>query len=156
MFGWLSAARSSASRPNRATRSRSSATDGGRSFDPPLRVDEGWEETRLYREWKSQALGALGDPPVHRAEATNLTVLSDHWMEQEIASLGALGQFELALERAQIWAAARPQKIGPRAALVRLHHAMGDATARDEAIERLLALETRDLNELAVVLERAA
>jgi tetratricopeptide (TPR) repeat protein len=69
-------------------------------------------------------------------------------MEQDIASLGALGQFELALERAQVWAAARPQKIPPKAALVRLHHAARNEPARDAAVEALLAIDTRDLNEL--------
>jgi tetratricopeptide (TPR) repeat protein len=115
----------------------------------PLRADDGWEETRLYAEWKTKVLAAVGDPPPHRGErAPDLTVLSDHWMEQEIAGLGALGQFELAIERAQVWASARPQKIGPRAALVRLWHAAGDHPARDEAIEAMLSIDSRDLNEL--------
>ena len=118
------------------------------ALENPLRVDEGWEDTRLFGEWKSQVAASIGAAPAFEEPKVDLTVLSDHWMEQEIASLGASAEFELAIERAELWSASRPNKIAPKAALVRLHHAAADSSARDEAVEKLLAIETRDLNDL--------
>jgi tetratricopeptide (TPR) repeat protein len=114
----------------------------------PLRVDTGWEEMSLFKEWKAQALASLGEPEPFRAPGPEVNVLSDHWIDQEIASLGASGQFALGLERARLWASVRPQKIRPKAALVRLHHALLDHEGRDRMIDSILELETQDLNEL--------
>ncbi len=117
--------------------------------DNPLRGDAGWEETPLYTEWK-RGSSSLGEPPEspEPAGAEDVTVLSDHWIEQEIASLGASGQFDLAIERAELWTALRPSKIGPKSALVRLYHAAREVAARDRVIETILASGTVDLNEL--------
>lgn len=118
----------------------------------PLRADAGWQQTPLYQQWKAQApLDSLGEPPIpvdDAAKGKEITVLSDYWIEQEIAGLGASGNFELALERAELWARLRPHKVRPKCALVRLLDASGNQSERDRILDEMVAMDVHDLNEL--------
>lgn len=118
----------------------------------PLRVNEGWSRTPAYEAWCAQSPAAGEAPEPQASEPSEaereLTVLSDYWIEQEIASLGASGSFDMALERAQVWASLRPQKIRPRAAWVRLLDAAGQGEARDRVVAEILGLGVQDLSDL--------
>lgn len=115
----------------------------------PLREPGIWAEAPAYAAWKASApLSGRAAEPTSDGSSAELVVLSDHWIEQEIASLGLAGQFELARERAEAWVTARPDRLAPRATLVRVLAAGGWDEARDEAVGALLARESDDLNEL--------
>jgi tetratricopeptide (TPR) repeat protein len=113
----------------------------------PLRIDEGWSETPAFAAWKAavEVHEPANDEP---RDTASIHVLSDHWMEQEILSFAASGSLEMALERARLWASLRPNRIGPRVTLVRLHHALDDLAARDAAVEEIARSTSTDLNEL--------
>lgn len=113
----------------------------------PLRDPAPWKPTAAFLRW-SQVDPAPKARPTAPASEEKVVVLSDHWMEQSIMTLGAQSSFDLALERAEEWAQLRPDKVRPKAALVRVLHARQALTERDRAIEALLALGMRDLNEL--------
>ena len=116
----------------------------------PLREDEGWGRTQSYEAWCAQMSPPEDVAPQETAqeESAQLTVLSDHWIEQEIATLGASGAFDLALERASVWASLRPGKVRPRAAWVRLLDAAQKPVERDRVIAELLGLGSQDLSDL--------
>lgn len=114
----------------------------------PLNDPAPWAPTPAYARWRAAAQIPAEVAPTPPSAEPNLLVLSDHWMEQTIMSLGAQANFELALERAREWAALRPDKVRPKAALLRVLHAQGAIAERDATIEALLALGSRDLNEL--------
>lgn len=116
--------------------------------ESPLRDPAPWRPTAAFERWSQAAPAPKARPTSTPVAEEKVVVLSDHWMEQSIMSLGAQSSFDLALDRAREWAQLRPDKVRPKAALVRVLHAQHALAERDEAIEALLGLGMRDLNEL--------
>ncbi|MCK6545244.1 hypothetical protein L6R52_05200 [Myxococcota bacterium] len=144
----------------------------------PLALPGEWAETEDYTEWKAEheaeraeqerandgaasaptngARGAATDAAAH-AHAGNghaahdhgeLMVLSDHWIQAEIAGLASTGAIDGAIERATLWAQLRPNKLAPKAALLHLQHMAGRTAERDATAKQLIDAHVRDLNEL--------
>lgn len=118
--------------------------------DNPLHA-EGWRPTDVYAAWRDgDPLSRLGDAPAPANDDADerVQLLSDYRIEQEILELGAQGRFRLARERAELWAKLRPTRVKPIAMQIRVLHAGEWRDARDAAVQALLALDCRDLNEL--------
>lgn len=117
--------------------------------DDPLKASEGWQPTPEFAAWQAGdplAAEPLPSPPAN--DENELNVLSDYWIAQEISELGAQGRFDLALERADLWARLRPNRVMPKLALVRLYDATGETGARDREAEAVTEAERADLNDL--------
>src|SRR5205807_959895 len=120
----------------------------------PLRVTEGWKERpeftalrgRLDQELAAELPVQADEDPSNLTQ--ELTVLSDHWMEQDILEVAREGDLDGALQRSQLWSQLRPGRFGPAATRVRILHMRQEIDARDEAVAKMLAMETDDLNEL--------
>lgn len=119
--------------------------------DNPLHA-EGWKPTELYAAWRDadpvSRLGDVAPEAVVEDASDKVQLLSDYRIEQEILELGAQGSFQLARERAELWTKLRPGKVKPLAMMIRVNHVGQWNDERDEAVEALLALDCRDLNEL--------
>lgn len=119
--------------------------------DNPLRAD-GWTPTKAFAAWRDpNPVIGLGEPPAPTSiedDAPDVQLLSDYRIEQEIVELGAQGSFQLARDRATLWAQLRHGRVKPLSMLVRVLHAGEWHDERDEAVRRMLDLGSHDLNEL--------
>lgn len=117
----------------------------------PLRV-EGWAPNDTYLAWRNaDPLDGVEVKPATSEsdeDKKNVQLLSDYHIEQEITQLGAQGTFELAKERATLWSTLRPGQVKPLAMLIRVLHAGDWLDDRDEAVTRLIAMDSHDLNAL--------
>jgi tetratricopeptide (TPR) repeat protein len=120
----------------------------------PLRVEEGWTDKPELAFLRAH-LGEELEKPLPKvvadaAEPREVTVISDHWMEEEVIGFATRGDLSAALDRAELWRRLRPDRIAPLAAKVRLGDAAKDEGARERAVGELLAAsaKTTDLNEL--------
>lgn len=125
----------------------------------PLRVDEGWAPRPEYEAWIDKEASSEAPPTLATEEADPATesrdhavmVLSDHWIEQEILHHVLEGRLAQATDRARRWVELRPDRLRPKAALIRVLHADNEIEERDEVIAELLAAQSKDLNELEEV-----
>lgn len=113
-----------------------------------LRDDVAWPKKPEFAAWVDG--DPIGDapppaPPAPTGLTEDLRLLSDYWMEQEVAELGAQGRFDLALEHAQTWSDMRPAGLSPKIAMLRLHAARGDEAAKQAAAEEIAEHEPATL-----------
>lgn len=152
----------------------------GDAEDNPLRSDAPWPESAAYLAWRRSvalddaeeegaSLRAGAAAPAANSGANghhhgangssgaalgpDVMVLSDHWIEREILAYLLEGDTQQAGARARMWAQLRPDKLGPKTALLRVHAAEGHVEERDAIADELTALSegVSDLNELEEV-----
>ena len=115
-------------------------------------LEDGWQTAEAYENFcaspKAQVPKEYPGKQAEVSDTSQITVMSDYWITQEITKLGASAQFTLALEHCDLWRKARPQKILPLVMAVRLLHAQGQIAERDKMVDSLTALGCQDLNEL--------
>jgi tetratricopeptide (TPR) repeat protein len=116
----------------------------------PLRTDAGWVERPEFTAFRAQLEAEVEKPLPHvvQRDLGTVSVLSDHWMAEEVLRLAEKNDVAAALERTDLWAKLRPGRVVPLAAKVRILDAAGDEHAREEAVRALLMVETSDLNDL--------
>lgn len=119
----------------------------------PLASTEGWTarpeflafKVRVAREGYRSSKTTVATP---EPAAEDQLVMSDYWLEHEIASLASSGHFDEALTHAEMWSRVRPKRMAPLAMKLRIEHAGGLTAARDETARAMLHIPTEDLNEL--------